>query len=276
MRCSRHLPLLVLLVFGPQVSRADPVVVPSEIGQVSLVEVSENIFVLHGMHAMPDGTNRGLISNSGIILTDDGVVVIDSGGSYAIGRILLEEIGKITSAPVTAVFNSHVHGDHWLGNSAIREKYPGAKFYAHRKAIDRLHNGDAESWRSIIAGMIGEPGNWPADVVADVALDGGEKIEIGNLVLTMHHTGHAHTDSDLIIESPGHRLVFTGDVVEHGRIVSSDVPRDFDARGQIAAIEYVLDLPVDTYVPGHGETGGREIPEAALRFLRIMYGWITR
>ena len=73
-------------------------------------------------------------------------------------------------------------------------------------------------------------------------------------------------DSDIMVEAPAQRLLFTGDIVEHGRAVSSDVPQDFNAKGQIEAIRYALELPVDTFVPGHGVMGGREIPQAALDF----------
>ena len=87
---------------------------------------------------------------------------------------------------------------------------------------------------------------------------------------------HAHPDSDIMVEAPAQRLLFTRDIVEHGRAVSSDVPQDFNAKGQIEAIRYALELPVDTFVPGHGVMGGREIPQAALRFLEILYGSVKR
>lgn len=249
---------------------------PSKLSDVSLVEVSDRVYVLHGINAMPDHKNAGMISNTGVVLTKSGVVIIDSGGSYAIGRLIVKKIKELTDKPVIAVFNSHIHGDHWLGNSAIRESYPEARFYAHKKAIKRLLNGEADNWRDIIGQMVGNDLSEPVYVLPDEALEGGEVLKIDGLELNVHHTGHAHTDSDIMIETPGNRLLFTGDVVEYGRLVSSDVPRDFDARGQIKAIKYILTLPVDVFVPGHGETGGREIPEAALKFLQLLYESVER
>lgn len=49
------------------------------------------------------------------------------------------------------------------------------------------------------------------------------------------------------------------------------MPQDFNTEGQINAIEYALDMPVDIYVPGHGISGKGEIPQAALCFLKILY-----
>ena len=256
---------------------ANEVRLPSDLSQVAFVKVSERIYVLHGIQEMPNAENRGLISNTGIVLTESGVVVVDSGGSYEIGRLIVERVKKLTSKPIIAVFNSHIHGDHWLGNSAIREAFSNVRIYAHRKAIERLKAGEAEHWRDIMQGMIGKKmGGNIKSFLPDAALEGGEKLTFGGTNLRIHHTGHAHTDSDIMIEAPEQRLLFTGDVVEYGRLVSSDVPEDFDVKGQIAAIKYMLGLPVDIFVPGHGETGGREIPLAALRFLEILYSSVKK
>lgn len=265
-----------LSVFSVSIAHAGEVSLPSDLSDVSLIEVSDQIYVLHGIQAMPDRKNAGMISNTGVVLTKSGVVIIDSGGSYAIGRLIVQKVKQLTDKPILAVFNSHVHGDHWLGNSAIRESYPEARFYAHKKAIKRLQSGDAVIWRDIINQMVGDISSGPTDVLPDEALEGGDVLNIDDLVLNVHHTGHAHTDSDIMIESPRNRLLFTGDIVEYGRLVSSDVPQDFDAKGQIEAIKYILTLPVDVFVPGHGETGGREIPKAAMAFLQALYESVER
>lgn len=251
---------------------ANEVNLPRDRSQVAFVKVSDRIYVLHGLQQMPNAGNKGLISNTGIVLTESGVVVVDSGGSYEIGKLIVERVRRLTGKPIIAVFNSHVHGDHWLGNSAIREAFPKVRIYAHRKAIERLNAGEAKHWRDLIQGMIKEKkGGNITSFLPDAALEGGEKMTFGGTNLQIHHPDHAHTDSDIMVEAPQQRLLFTGDVVEYGRLVSSDVPEDFDAKGQIAAIKYILKLPVDVFVPGHGKTGGREVPLAALKFLEILY-----
>jgi glyoxylase-like metal-dependent hydrolase (beta-lactamase superfamily II) len=266
----------ILALVGSLAVRANEVKLPANLSEVSFSKVSERIYVLHGLQAMPDRHNAGMISNTGVVLTETGVVVVDSGGSHAIGRLIVEKIKDLTDKPIIAVFNSHIHGDHWLGNSAIREAFPNVRIYAHIRAIQRLQDGEAENWRGIIDRMIGDKESARHSVLPDTVLEGGEVINFGATVLKVHHTGHAHTDSDIMVEAPGQRLLFTGDIVEYGRLVSSDVPRDFDAKGQIEAIRYILALPVDIYVPGHGETGGKRIPQTALRFLETLYASVKR
>ena len=88
----------------------------------------------------------------------------------------------------------------------------------------------------------------------DNGLNGGEKLQIDGLEIKTHHTGHAHTDSDIMVEFPKQKVLFTGDILEHRRAVSVDVPEDFRAVGQIDTIRYALELPVDTYVPVYPAT----------------------
>ncbi len=271
------LPLLLasmLVTAGTAV--AHNATLPDKLEQLELIRITENTYAVHGPLVLPARDNKGFISNTGVVITEHSVVVIDSGGSLQVGELIVNEIEEITSKPIVAVFNTHIHGDHWLGNVAIRRKYPDAKFYAHTRAIERLRNGAAEEWFDIFMRMTE---NAIADtelVLPDNGLNGGEKLHIDGLEFKTHHTGHAHTDSDIMVEFPKDRVIFTGDIIEHRRAVSVDVPQDFSARGQIDALRYVLKLPVDTYVPGHGITGGREIPEASLRFLEILYASVQR
>jgi glyoxylase-like metal-dependent hydrolase (beta-lactamase superfamily II) len=250
---------------------ANEVHLPENPADVTLQKISDRIYVVHGLHELPSKLNRGLISNSGVILTESGVVIVDSGGGLEVGRRILELIREITGMPVIAVFNTHIHGDHWLGNKAVRESYPGVKIYAHERAISRLKAGEAENWLQIMANMSGSKSTGTKVVLPDTALHGDEQLSFGEHTLVIHHTGHAHTDSDIMVEVPSAKTLFTGDIVEHGRAVSSDVPQDFNVKGQMEAIRYALELPVDVYVPGHGATGGREIPEASLLFLEVLY-----
>jgi len=255
---------------------AHEVKLPRNPDALTLSRVSPNAYVVHGIQGLPDKSNKSFISNTGIILTRNGVVIVDSGGSAEIARSIVAKVRTLTSKPVLAVFNTHVHGDHWLGNAAIREAFPDIRIFAHKTAIARLKNGEAERWLGIFMKMTEGAINETRAVLPDHGLHGKETLVFGKLTLKIHHTGHAHTDSDIMIEVPDDRLLFTGDIVEYGRAVSSDVPQDFDALGQIRAIEYAMKLPVDIFVPGHGTSGGRRIPERALQFLQTIYGSVKR
>jgi glyoxylase-like metal-dependent hydrolase (beta-lactamase superfamily II) len=275
MKKTASLTILCLAVLS-FAGHAHNVTVPKNIKDMSLKKVTDNIYVVHGIHAMPDKDNKGFISNSGIVVSDEGVVIIDTGGSLQIGEMLLTKTREVTDKPVIAVFNTHLHGDHWMGNAAIRKAYPEARIYAHERAIERLQNGEAEQWRDIFMQSTDGAIEGTQLVLPDTELKGGESIEAAGTTFRIHHTGHAHTDNDIMIEYREHKTLFAGDIVVYGSTVSGARPQDFSATGQIRAVEYALELPVDIYVPGHGPTGGREIPEATRRFLEILYQSVQR
>ena len=262
--------ILFLLVL-PVVGYTHNVKIPKDIKELKLTKMTDNVYVIHGMQTMPDKSNKGFISNSGIVVSEEGVVIVDTGGSLQIGEMLLKKIHQVTDKPVIAVFNTHLHGDHWLGNVAVRKAYPDVRIYAHERAIERLSNGEAEQWLDIFMQATDNDIKGTTVALPDTALKGGETIDIAGNTYRIHHTGHAHTDNDIMIEYPGDKTLFAGDIVIYGNVVSSARPEDFNAKGQIEAVEYALSLPVDIYVPGHGPTGGREIPEATKRFLEVLY-----
>jgi glyoxylase-like metal-dependent hydrolase (beta-lactamase superfamily II) len=227
---------------------------PEKIEQLELTRIADNTYAVHGLLAVPDKDNKAFISNTGVVITERGVVVIDTGGSLQVGELIVNKIQAITNKPIVAVFNSHIHGDHWLGNAAIHKTYPGARIYAHTRAIERLQSGAAEEWFDIFMRMTDNAIAGTELVLPDNGLNGGEKLQIDGLEIKTHHTGHAHTDSDIMVEFPKQKVLFTGDILEHRRAVSVDVPEDFSAVGQIDTIRYALELPVDTYVPVYPAT----------------------
>lgn len=268
--------LVALILFITPVTKAHNVIIPPSLDEMSLSKISDDIYVIHGMLALPDKNNLGFISNTGIVLSDQGVVIIDTGGSFQVGELILKKIKELTDKPVIAVFNTHIHGDHWLGNAAVRNVYPNASIYAHKRAIERLQMGAAEQWRDVFMDMTDNAVRSRELVLPDKSLNGGEILKIAGKEYKTHHTGHAHTDNDIMIEYAEGKTLFAGDIIEHRRAVSSDVPQDFNAKGQIDAIRYALELPVNIFVPGHGQSGGKEIPQSSLRFLQILYNSVKR
>jgi len=270
MRILSAIALFSIMLFSSSV-QAHSFKVPKDIKELALTKISDDVYVAYGMFSMPDKNNRGFISNTGIVITEEGVVVFDSGGSQQVGELLVEKIRGLTDKPVIALFNSHVHGDHWLGNAAIRKAYPDVRIYAHERAIERLKSGEAEQWLDIFMQSTDNAIAGTDIVLPDQGLKGGETLKIAGKTYKTHHTGHAHTDNDLMLEYTDGRTLFAGDIVIHGAMVSNARPQDFSAKGQIDALAYALKLPVDLYVPGHGPTGGREIPEATSRFIETLY-----
>lgn len=249
---------------------------PSSIEHHSLDRVSKHIYVIHGTQDLPNPESRGFMNNPGAILTTNGVIIVDPGSSTEIGKQFLEKIREVSDKPVIAVFNTHVHGDHWLGNHGIREIYPDVPIYAHKRMIERVVEGDGEVWIERFMDMTDGAVADTRVIGPNTGLNGGEELSLDGMTLKIHHTGLAHTDHDLMIEVGEDKVLFFGDIVASRRVPNSDVPQDANFKGTITAIKTMLNRPIDIYIPGHGFSGGREVPESSLRFLETLHASVTR
>lgn len=231
-------------------------------------EVSQGVWVIHGPTELPNPQNRGFMNNPAFVMTGGGVVIVDPGSGLWTGEMVLEKVAAVTDKPVVAVFNTHVHGDHWLGNHAIRKKYPEAKIYAHPKMIERVENGAGDEWVSNLNRLTEGATEGTKVVSPDHAIKNGDRVEIGGSSFEVLHTGTAHTDNDIMIHVQPADVLFLGDTVGYHRILRLD---DGSFPGNIEAIDLALERKAKTYVPGHGPTGGAEVPQAYRDYLNTLY-----
>lgn len=250
--------------------------IPASLAHYSFEQLTNNIHVIHGTQALPSLKTRGFMNNPAIITTHKGVIIIDPGSSKEIGQQLLEKIKSITNKPIIAIFNTHVHGDHWLGNHGVRSVYPNVPIYAHQRMIERVKEGEGEQWIKLFMGMTKKAIANTKSVAPNIGLKGGETLKLDGITLKIHHTGHAHSDGDIMIEVVDDKGLFFGDIVAAKRVPNSDVPQDASFKGTINAIKLMLKGPSTLYIPGHGLSGGREVPEASLRFLVKLRESVTR
>lgn len=180
--------------------------------------------------------------NSGVIVGDKGVVVIDAKTSAAGGKELLADIAKITPKPVSAVILTHSDGDHVNGLAAFPA---GIRIIAHE-------NNKKEQEAALAAGGRGAPpaGHLPSEVIAK----NEETLTIEGVKFELHHWAPAHTSGDLIVFLPSEKIVFTGD------IIAMQLPdplihleKHGSSEGWIATAKGIVGLNADQFVPGHGD-----------------------
>jgi glyoxylase-like metal-dependent hydrolase (beta-lactamase superfamily II) len=268
--------LMICLATMPTLTRAHDVKAPTSLENFSFEKVSKNIHVIHGSQELPSIRTRGFMNNPAIITTKNGVIVIDPGSSKEIGRQLLDKIKTVSDKPVIAVFNTHLHGDHWLGNHGIRSLYPSVPIYAHQRMIERVNNGEGQPYIDLFLKMTEQATAGTKVVAPNIGLKGDESLTLDGVDLRIHHTGHAHTDSDIMIEVAEDNGLFFGDIVASRRVPNSDIPEDASYKGTINAIREMLKGTTTIFIPGPGVTGGREVPEASLRFLMTLTESVTR
>lgn len=231
-------------------------------------KVSDNTWVIHGPTEQPTPENQGFMNNPAFTVTDKSVIVFDPGASLQTGEGVLERIKAITDKPITHVFISHVHGDHWLGNQAIKNAYPDAKFYAHPLMIEEAKAGEAKTWVDLMENLTEGATKGTVAVIPDIELSDGQEVKIDNITVRTHLNEWAHTKTDAMFVVLEEKLLITGDNVTYHRIARMN---DGSFRGNIDAINNAMDYDVKVVVPGHGPTGGKEVLESFHKYLSTIY-----
>jgi glyoxylase-like metal-dependent hydrolase (beta-lactamase superfamily II) len=94
-------------------------------------------------------------------------------------------------------------------------------------------------------------------------------LKLHGTTFRIYHNDRAHTDNDIMIEVTGEGVIFLGDNVLNKRI-AANFPEHGNIQGQIAAIDLALKSRAMHFIPGHGTSGGREIAETEMIFLKTL------
>ncbi len=194
----------------------------------------------------PDGGNN---ANFGVVITEEGVVLIDSGGTYLGARMIDTAIREITDKPVTVVINTGGQDHRWLGNGYFKAR--GARIIASEKAVadQKARASDQLLALGNLVGSEGVKGTEP--VYADETFSDGKTLTLGKTRFEVQDAGPAHTPGDSFVWLPDHKILFSGDIVYMDRMLS--IGPQSAHRGWIKAFEAIAALEPEGVVPGHGD-----------------------
>jgi len=217
-------------------------------------QLSKHVWVIYAADGFPTPENRGMMSNVTFVVTRAGVVILDSGSSLQIGEMAIRMIRKVTDKPVIAVFNSHFHGDHWLGNHAFVKAF-GKSLPIHALAATRktIESYEGNVWRTLMEKWTNQSTTGTEVFAPNRTVEHGQVLKFGDVTLRMHYYGRAHTDADLSVEVVEDKVTHIGDIAMANRIANIDdgsYPGTFkyyDALVQAAGEQ--------TWLPGHGQPG---------------------
>jgi cyclase len=99
--------------------------------------------VADGVYAAVAAPQYKVNSNAAVILTNDGVVVVDSHSKPSAAQALYREIRGITKNPVRKIINTHFHWDHWQGNQVYAAEFPNLEIIASERTKENLTRPDA-------------------------------------------------------------------------------------------------------------------------------------
>jgi glyoxylase-like metal-dependent hydrolase (beta-lactamase superfamily II) len=189
-----------------------------------------------------------------------GLAVVDTHGSTAAGRIVLEDLECLRFGPVVHVVNSHWHWDHTFGNAAFRETTRDVPIHAHEEAArwlaehgermkqrfaddpDDLHRAEVAATEIVI----------PDQTFADT-----QSIDLGDRSLELMFLGRGHTSGDIVARVVDANVVIVADLIEESAkpwIGMDSWPLEWPI-----TLDALLELVVEqtVVIPGHGSLVNR-------------------
>ena len=186
--------------------------------------------------------------NTGVIVGDDGVMVIDAQATPAMARAVIRRIRRVTSKPIRYVVLSHYHAVRVLGATA----YKAEQIIASERTLGLIRERGRQDMASEIGrfprlfrGAASIPGlTWPSLTFRDQMT-----LTMGRLEVRILHLGPGHTGGDSVVWVPSQRVLFSGDLVEYQAGIYTG-----DAHLQVwpQTLERLRALRPRALVPGRG------------------------
>jgi len=235
---------------------------PPDIPEFALENPAPGVYVHYGQQAEMSRANLGDIANLGFVVGSRCVAVIDTGGTYAVGRAFRQAIRRVTAVPVCYVISTHGHPDHVFGNPAFAEDRP--EFIGHVRLADALKRRGPNYLNALMRDL-GDTADQSSVVLPTRAVASTDELDLGDRILSLRAWKTAHTDNDLTVFDQASRTLWLGDLLFVGHVPVVDG----NLKGFLAVIDEIKVLHASLAIPGHGRALGW--PEAMAdeeRYLR--------
>lgn len=211
------------------------------------IEVVPGVWSAIGATQPPTYENAGHNNNLSFIISDDGVLVINSGASYLLAKALHDEIKKITDQPVRYVVLENGQGHAMLGNNYWRDQ--GAKIIGH---IDTVHEMEKYGLNEL-EGMMAYNRDRGLDtelVMPDISFSDRMAIHLGDIPIELIYFGPAHSAGDISVYLPEQSVIIAGDMAFHQRMLP--VFPDTVTLDWVETFDLFAAVDAEIVVPGHG------------------------
>ncbi len=231
-------------------------------------KISPSIYWLEGINDYPSEANGGNMVNTGFIIGDKSVMVIDTGWSKIYAEEKLAAIAKITKKPISHIVITHGHPDHAMAAHHYIKK-TGAKYVGNKNVVAFFEEKREFSWRLAKRFLPSWLKGEKIDLTnPDILVPERMSVDLGNKVVELISIGGGHTDADLLVWVPSEKTLFTGDIIFNKVIPAT---RDAHIPTWLKKIDIVSSMGAMKIIPGHGPAGGPKTINFIRRYLSTLW-----
>lgn len=231
-------------------------------GELRPLQVADGVYMLRGLPGEIGPENGGRVGNAGFIVGPNGVLVVDSGASYAQGSALLAAISRVTDRPVKLLVITHARQEFLFGSAAFRER--GIPIRMHLNTA-RLMSARCEGCLRTLQRTLGEDTMRGSAVVKpDATFEETQVLATIGRPVRILYFGASSGPGDIAVLDENTRTLFAGGLLDNGRI--PDV-QDGQLTGWVRALAALRGWQLARIVPGHGAAAGVELIATVERYL---------
>ncbi len=240
--------------------------------------------------------------NVAFMVTKEGVLVVDSKTSPALGERLLEKIRSVTDKEIKYLIFTHYHGDHIQGAQVLE---PSVTFISHvntrnniekitlprleeirtkllpqqieqiKKKIEELKVQKSPELEKAEEELRTTERRWKnmenlKIILPEKTVENKTSIFLGEKEIVLLYLGRGHTNGDLIVYFPSEKIIHMGDLVFNNIIPYIDFQGGSSTENWIKILEEVEKMDLEIVIPGHGEIGDKSILRAQSEYLKTL------
>jgi glyoxylase-like metal-dependent hydrolase (beta-lactamase superfamily II) len=199
--------------------------------------------------------------NSVVVEGDDEVMLVDAQLTKTSAEEVLQEI-KETKKPLSIIYITHEHADHFLGLEVFKRAYPGVRIIATSEVVDRIngvYREKLDKWQALL-------GSGASSRAVEISKFDGSYIDFEGSRIQVIRDIQGDTDQNTMLWIPGQRTLIAGDVLFNDIHVYT-AETDTKARARwLDTLRKIRELKPSVVVPGHSKVGAALDASTAVDF----------
>lgn len=265
--------------------------------ELQIQKITEHLYVIFGLGG-----------NVAFLVTDEGVLVIDSKTLPSSGEEIVTKIRQVTDKEIRYLIYTHYHGDHVQGAqsfppSVLIISHSNTRENIEKFSLPRLEEtkakllpkqlteaelkvkklkeeknpklGEAEKELEMIQKRIKEFEELKL-ILPQITLETKSVIHIGGQRVELLYMGNGHTNGDLLVYFPLKKAIHMGDLLFNNIIPYIDREAGSNTRNWIKILEEVEKLDIEKVIPGHGEIADKKALLAQTEYLKDLRAEVSR